>query len=67
MWRLLNVQLPVDDVLMKFRVHEPSKCQCCSSAQLETVQHVFSTGQFANSTWEFFEKSLGISSSFGAI
>ena len=60
MWRLLHEQLPVDDVLAKFQVHGPSRCQCCSLPQLETLQHVFATGVLATEVWGFFGQLLGV-------
>ncbi|XP_027170937.1 uncharacterized protein LOC113770618 [Coffea eugenioides] len=67
MWRLVNGQLPMDDVLKKFQIHGPSKCHCCVLAQLETMEHVFSTGQLATETWAFFEYSLGLSASAATV
>nr|XP_027083643.1 uncharacterized protein LOC113705941 [Coffea arabica] len=60
MWRLLHEQLPVDDVLAKFQVHGPSRCQCCLLPQLETLQHVFATGVLATEVWGFFGQLLGV-------
>nr|XP_027083596.1 uncharacterized protein LOC113705890 [Coffea arabica] len=67
MWRLVNGQLLMDNMLEKFQVYGPSKCHCCVPAQLETMEHVFSTGQLATKTWAFFEYSLGISASAATV
>ena len=41
---LLRDRLPLDCTLWKLGIHEPSRCVCCSSPEVETAEHVFAAG-----------------------
>ncbi|XP_027150296.1 uncharacterized protein LOC113750530 [Coffea eugenioides] len=59
--RLLRGRIPVDCCLMKFGVHGPSRCGCCSSPVVKIVEHVFAMGEMASRVWHFFGDPVGIS------
>nr|XP_027102884.1 uncharacterized protein LOC113724156 [Coffea arabica] len=59
--RLLRGRLPVDCCLMKFGVQGPSKCECFPLPSIETIDHVFATGEIASRVWHFFGDPVGIS------
>ena len=42
---LLRDHLPLDCTLWKFGSQGPSRCICCSSPNVETLEHVFATGE----------------------
>ena len=58
---LLRGRLPVDCCLWKFGVHGPSRCGCCPSPDIDTVEHVFAEGDMASRVWHFFGDPVGIS------
>ncbi|XP_071905745.1 uncharacterized protein [Coffea arabica] len=57
---LLQNRLPIASFVMKFGVQGPSKCFCCAQLQAETLDHVFSEGDFALQLWQFFGLVVGI-------
>ena len=59
--RILRGRLPVDCCLWRFGVQGPSKCGCCPSPNMETIEHVFAEGDMASRVWHFFGDPVGIS------
>lgn len=47
MMRVLVSRVPVMEVLQRFGVYGPSMCSCCSNPGVETMDHVFCTGELA--------------------
>ncbi|XP_060201107.1 uncharacterized protein LOC132629772 [Lycium barbarum] len=41
MLRLLHSRLPTDEKIVKFGVNGPSRCCCCKTFKLETIEHLF--------------------------
>ncbi|XP_070011018.1 uncharacterized protein [Nicotiana sylvestris] len=60
MMRLLKGKLPTDDSLIKFGVHGPSMCYCCSRKNMETINHLFANGELASNIWGYFSNACGI-------
>uniref|UniRef100_M1DKI6 RNase H family protein n=1 Tax=Solanum tuberosum TaxID=4113 RepID=M1DKI6_SOLTU len=59
LWRVVRSKLPTNESLARFGV-EPSECYCCHTPGLDTIEHTFNSGIFANKVWKFFAISLGI-------
>ncbi|XP_019166699.1 PREDICTED: uncharacterized protein LOC109162453 [Ipomoea nil] len=59
-WRVFKRKIPMDDVLIRFGFNVVSRCSCCSSPTLSSLQHVFCRGEIAREVWGYFAKSLGI-------
>lgn len=45
---------------MRIGIHGPFACFCCSSPDLETVDHLFCSGELATAIWKFFSVVIGI-------
>ncbi|XP_027158099.1 uncharacterized protein LOC113759728 [Coffea eugenioides] len=60
MLSLLLRRLPLDDILGKFGVQNLSKCFCCLTAEGESIEHIFATGQLAMAIWDSFGATCGI-------
>lgn len=59
-WRIFKNRLPFDDVICRFGTNIISRCSCCSSAQVETVQHVFNGSEAAIFIWNNIGNAFGI-------
>ncbi|KAH0644828.1 hypothetical protein KY284_032712 [Solanum tuberosum] len=59
LWRAVRGKLPTNESLTRFAVG-PSECYCCHTPGLDTIEHTFNSGIFANKVWKFFAISLGI-------
>ncbi|XP_071906092.1 uncharacterized protein [Coffea arabica] len=58
--RLLRERLPLDCTLWRLGIHGPSRCVCCSSPEVETVEHLFAAGDMANHIWHYFGDAVGV-------
>ena len=54
MLRLFLRRLPLPDRLGKLGFQLPSKCFCCSSASVESIEHLFANGHIASVVWNYF-------------
>lgn len=64
-WREIHYKMPTDDkVAKKFKINLVSKCFCCIGAGMnpgmETTEHLFVSGCFAQLLWSFFVGRLRI-------
>ncbi|XP_060200551.1 uncharacterized protein LOC132628804 [Lycium barbarum] len=64
-WREIHYRLPTDDkVAKKFKITFVSKCFCCIGTDMipgiETAEHLFCNGNFAQLVWSFFAGRMGI-------
>lgn len=62
MSNLLRQRVPIDAALNKLGVNGPSCCNCCSQANVEDFEHLFSHGELAAEIWRAFEMPIGINS-----
>lgn len=64
MWRAVHDRLPTDDKITMFGINIDSRCSCCIGPGLisgiETIEHLFCQGQYAQIIWKYFAGSLGI-------
>ncbi|KAI3473497.1 hypothetical protein Pfo_031457, partial [Paulownia fortunei] len=58
LWRLAHDWIPADFRLQRKGLQLASKCQCCSS--LESIQHIFISGDCAKEVWEHFANTFHI-------
>nr|XP_027086471.1 uncharacterized protein LOC113708207 [Coffea arabica] len=56
---LLESRLPVMDVLYLFQVQGPSRCWCCKELGVESLDHIFYTGEIPSLVWQSFEEVDG--------
>ncbi|XP_071902637.1 uncharacterized protein [Coffea arabica] len=61
MLRLFLGRLPLADRLGKLGFQLSSKCFCCSSASVESIEHLFANGQIASTVWNYFGGLCGFS------
>ncbi|XP_049399716.1 uncharacterized protein LOC125863741 [Solanum stenotomum] len=67
LWRLLRGKLPTNEKLTNFGI-EPTSCFCCCNRSgLDTIEHIFNTGQFATYVWRSFADTAGISRDHSSI
>ncbi|WMV41574.1 hypothetical protein MTR67_034959 [Solanum verrucosum] len=64
-WRAIHCRMPTDDkVAKKFKINFVSKCFCCigagMKAGMETAEHLFCSGHFAQLLWSSFLGRIGI-------
>ncbi|KAI3461929.1 hypothetical protein Pfo_018592 [Paulownia fortunei] len=58
LWRLAHDWIPADIRLQRKGLQLASKCQCCSS--LESIQHIFISGDCAREVWDHFANTFHI-------
>ncbi|XP_055802719.1 uncharacterized protein LOC129871761 [Solanum dulcamara] len=63
LWRALRGKLPTNEKLISFG-EAPAQCYCCHRAGLDTIDHIFVSGNFARKVWSVFSDSLGISKEY---
>ncbi|XP_055800361.1 uncharacterized protein LOC129869765 [Solanum dulcamara] len=63
LWRALRGKLPTNKKLISFG-KAPAQCYCCHRAGLDTIDHIFVSGNFARKVWSVFSDSLGISKEY---
>lgn len=59
-WRALRNKLPTIDKIITFG-QKAAACSCCTKPGVDTSDHLFVSGSFANHLWNIFSNSLGIS------
>ncbi|XP_055826390.1 uncharacterized protein LOC129894767 [Solanum dulcamara] len=59
LWRALKLKLPTNEKLVQFGA-EPAECSCCYRPGLDTVDHIFASGNLAKHIWQQFSRSWGI-------
>ncbi|XP_019223633.1 PREDICTED: uncharacterized protein LOC109205377 [Nicotiana attenuata] len=59
-WRALRNKLPTDDRVARFGPPTVNKCVCCRQPASETVNHIFSNGNFARAVWKHYAAPVGI-------
>lgn len=59
LWRALREKLPTNEKLIKFG-QDPKQCCCCYDPGMDTVDHIFRSGNFAKHVWKYFAASCGI-------
>ncbi|XP_060195246.1 uncharacterized protein LOC132624493 [Lycium barbarum] len=64
LWRLWKAKLPIDEVLAKTGTSVVSRCLCCPSPQLESMDHLFLTGIFATRVWKYYTDATVIQGPF---
>ncbi|XP_016497004.1 uncharacterized protein LOC107815872 [Nicotiana tabacum] len=60
LWRVIKNKLPTDDGVLSFCSPTVTRCVCCSFHTNETIDHLFSRGNFARIVWNKFEGPVGI-------
>ncbi|XP_019265849.1 PREDICTED: uncharacterized protein LOC109243378 [Nicotiana attenuata] len=60
LWRALRNKLPTDDRVLMFSNPTVSRCVCCSTYANETVENIFSLGNFARIVWKKYGSIAGI-------
>ena len=60
MTNLMLNKISLDCNVTKFGIHGPSACFCCDNRQEESVDHIFSSGNLAQSVWRYFEGPIGL-------
>ncbi|XP_015168633.1 uncharacterized protein [Solanum tuberosum] len=58
-WRALRFKLPANDKLISFG-KDPADCYCCHRPGLDSIDHIFMSGQVASYNWRFFSAAFGI-------
>lgn len=59
LWRAIRGKLPTNERISMFGA-DPVSCSCCNRPGLDTIDHIFVDGHFANSIWTYIVVSLGI-------
>ena len=60
LWRAIKRKLPTNEKLTNIGI-EPSHCFCCiDRAGMDSIEHIFNSGQFASRVWSFFAASAGL-------
>ncbi|XP_059295549.1 uncharacterized protein LOC132048883 [Lycium ferocissimum] len=59
-WRLWKHIISTDDNLRRIRIPIVSRCYCCESHRIETMQHLFLGSRFARGIWEVFLQAAGL-------
>ncbi|KAK9271890.1 hypothetical protein L1049_002255 [Liquidambar formosana] len=54
-WKLVHSVVSVDSVIQACDVHLASWCHCCEHHQVESLHHLFISGNFARLVWRHFE------------
>lgn len=55
MWKLAHNALAVDANVIRLGIPIVSKCICCSRPLVESLPHLFWSGDLAKQVWQFFE------------
>lgn len=59
-WRACRGGLPIDSCVQQKGICLASKCNCCQSPQVESVNHVFVSSDVARKVWAEMEGRMGI-------
>lgn len=62
MWRIVRHKLSMDGVLQDFGKAITSKCHCCTTPDVDTMQHLVSSGCSAQFVWDTFQIACGLDS-----
>ncbi|CAM8909441.1 unnamed protein product [Rhodiola kirilowii] len=60
LWRLKHKALATDDRVQWCGIPLVSKCRCCTNPSVESLEHLFLSGEAAVWLWSFGHKALGI-------
>ncbi|KAL3635512.1 hypothetical protein CASFOL_020059 [Castilleja foliolosa] len=58
LWRVFQKAVPVDEQIRKRGFIGPSKCRCCNSGDIETINHLFAKSDLATKVLEHFGNIL---------
>ncbi|XP_060170720.1 uncharacterized protein LOC132601662 [Lycium barbarum] len=59
--RFTKFKVPIDEVVESIGIPIVSKCCCCHTAQIETINHLFLCGDLATKVWRYFNMGAGLS------
>lgn len=59
LWRALRDRIPTEARIAKMGINAPSRC-CCISPEEENIEHLFSTGAYAQEVWSMTCGPMGI-------
>ena len=58
-WRAIRGKLPTNDSLQIFG-KPAEECYCCYKQGKDDINHILSTGHFANYIWKYYARKLGV-------
>lgn len=67
LWRLSRNAIPVDSRLLSMGFKLASRCTCCENPDVETIDHLFVSGELAYRTWCHFSHIFHLSTSSTSI
>lgn len=62
LWRLSRNAIPVDARLISMGFKMASRCTCCVNPKVETLSHLFLSGETASRTWQHFSDIFQVQS-----
>ncbi|KAL9658958.1 hypothetical protein QQ045_015586 [Rhodiola kirilowii] len=51
--------VPTDDKVMGIGINMESRCRCCQTPAVESINHLFFKGDIAQSAWTYFKSMFG--------
>lgn len=66
-WRIWHGKAPVAVMMNTWIPNTSQLCNCCTSSEAESIEHLFLRGEVANTVWNYFGRGTGITVSFAQL